>query len=62
MFTKGTFVLAIIVGTASGTLATMKQHGSAPNRDVYDARGMHVSSDPDANVRFELQRDQARGK
>jgi hypothetical protein len=38
MFTKGTFVLAIIIGTASGALAASTQHSTAPNHDVYDAR------------------------
>jgi hypothetical protein len=61
MFTKGTFVFAIIVGTASGALAAKTQHSTAPNHDVYDARSMCVGSDPDANVRFELRRDHARG-
>jgi hypothetical protein len=60
MFTKGTFVLAIIVGTASGALAAKTQHSTADDHDVYDGRGMYVGSDPDANVRFELRRDQAR--
>jgi hypothetical protein len=58
MFTRTTFALAIILATASGALAATKQHGVAPNHDVYDARGAYVGSDPDANVRFELRRDQ----
>jgi hypothetical protein len=62
MFTKGTVVLAIIVATASAALATTKQHSIAPSHDVYDARGMYLGSDPDANVRFELHRDQGRGQ
>jgi hypothetical protein len=62
MFTKTTFALAIIIGTASGALAATKQHSTAPGNDVYDARGMYVGSDPDANIRFELQRDQGRGQ
>jgi hypothetical protein len=60
MFIQSTFVFAIIVGTASGVLATTKQPSGAHNHDVYDARGMYVGSDPEANVRFEL--DQARGQ
>jgi hypothetical protein len=62
MCTKVTFVLAIIVGTASGALAATTQRGTAPNHDVYDARGMYIDSDSDANVRFELRRDEARGR
>ncbi len=60
MLTRATFVLAIIIGTASGALAASTQHSTAPNHDVYDTRGIYVGSDPDANVRFELRRDQAR--
>jgi len=62
MFTKTAFGLAIIIGAASGALAATKQHSVAPNRDVYDARGVYVGSDPDANVRFELRRDWQRGQ
>jgi hypothetical protein len=62
MFTKATFVLAIIVATSSGALAASKQHSAAPNHDVYDARGTYFGSDPDSNVRFELWRDQGRGQ
>jgi hypothetical protein len=60
MFTKATFVLAVIVGAASSALAAGQQHSTAPNHDVYDARG-YVGSDPDANIRFELRRDAERG-
>jgi hypothetical protein len=62
MFAKTTFALAIIIGTASGALAATKQYSTAPSHDVYDARGNYVGSDPDANIRFELQRDQVRGQ
>jgi hypothetical protein len=62
MFAKGTYVLAVIIGTASGALAAGTQHSTAPNHDVYDVRGMYVGSDPDANVRYELRRDQAHGR
>ncbi len=62
MFTKTTFALAIIIGTASGALAAAKQYSTFPSHDVYGARGNYVGSDPDANIRFELQRDQVRGQ
>ena len=62
MFTKTTFALAFVLATASGALAATKQHSSEPRNDVYDARGIYVGSDPDANVRFELRRDWDRGK
>jgi len=60
MFTKTTIALALVLGTASGTLAAVKQQSIAPNHDVYDARGKYIGSDPDANVRFELRRDAVR--
>jgi hypothetical protein len=62
MFTKTTVALAIIIGTASGALAAAKQYSTSPSHDVYGARGNYVGSDPDANIRFELQRDQVRGQ
>jgi hypothetical protein len=62
MFTKTTFALALVLATASGALAASKQQSSAPRNDVYDARGVYVGSDPDANIRFELHRDADRGK
>jgi len=58
MFTKTTFALAIIIGTASGALAQTRPYSTAPSHDVYDARGVYVGSDPDANIRFQLRRDQ----
>jgi len=62
MFTKTTFALALVLATAAGALAAPKQQSFAPRNDVYDARGVYVGSDPDANVRFELHRDADRGK
>jgi hypothetical protein len=60
MFTKIAIALALVLGTASGTLAATKQQGTTPNHDVYDFHGKYVGSDPDANVRFELRRDSGR--
>jgi hypothetical protein len=62
MFAKTTFALALILGTASGSLAATKQHSVDPRHDVYDARGMYIGSDPDANVRFDIRRDWQRGQ
>jgi hypothetical protein len=62
MFTKTTFVLALVLGTVSGALAATKQQSPPPRNDAYDARGVYVGSDPDANVRFELRRDWDHGK
>ena len=59
MFTKTTFALAIVIGTASGALAAAKQHSTNLNHDVYDTRGNYVGSDPDHGIRFELRRDQS---
>ncbi len=51
--------------TASGALAATKTHNIAPSHDlyytVYNPAGAYVGSDPDINVRFELNRDWGRG-
>lgn len=65
MFTKATLGLAVILATASGALAATKTHHTAPSRDVYSVyspEGGYVGADPDLNVRFELNRDWARGR
>jgi hypothetical protein len=62
MLTKIAFGLAIILATASGSLAAIKTHAVAPNHNVYNPFGAYVGSDPDANVRFELNRDGAQGR
>ncbi len=62
MFTKTTFALAFVLAAASGALAATKQQSFQPRNDVYDAHGVYVGSDPDANVRFELRRDWDHGK
>ena len=62
MFTKAAFGLAVILATASGALAATK--GIAPTHDarsVYSPTGVYVGTDPDLHVRFELNRDWARG-
>jgi hypothetical protein len=67
MFTKTAFGLAIILATASGALAATKTHDSiAPSHPAYssgyNATGAYVGTDPDLNVRFELNRDWDRGR
>jgi hypothetical protein len=62
MFSKTTFALAIFIATASGALAAAKHQSVAPNHDVFDTRGAYVGADPDANIRFELRRDEGRGQ
>jgi hypothetical protein len=66
MFTKTAFGLAIILATASGALAATKTHTVASTHAAYttgySATGAYVGTDPDLNVRFELNRDWARGR
>jgi len=62
MFGKTAFALAISIATVSGAMAATRHQSYAPNRDVYDAHGTYVGSDPDANIRFELRRDEGRGQ
>jgi hypothetical protein len=63
MFTKATFALAFALATASGALAATKTHIIVPSHDgytVYNPAGAYVGSDPDLNIRFELNRDWGR--
>jgi len=66
MFTKTAFGLAITLATASGALAATKTHNIAPAHNVYsngyNAAGAYVGTDPDLNVRFELNRDWDHGR
>jgi hypothetical protein len=66
MFTKTAFGLAIILATASGALAATKTHNIAPAHNMYsngyNAAGAYVGTDPDLNVRFELNRDWDHGR
>lgn len=65
MFAKATLGLAVILATASGALAATKSYNTAPSRDVYSVynpQGAYVGTDPDLNVRFELNRDWSRGR
>ncbi len=62
MFNKVAFGLAIVLATASGALAATKT--VAPSHDVrsvYNPMGGYVGTDPDLNIRFELNRDWAHG-
>jgi hypothetical protein len=63
MFSKVAFGLAVVLATASGALAATKT-AVAPNHDVrsvYNPMGGYVGTDPDLNIRFELNRDWAHG-
>ncbi len=64
MFTKATLGLAVILATASGALAATKTYSTLPSHNaytVYNPAGAYVGSDPDINIRFEMNRDWGRG-
>jgi hypothetical protein len=64
MFTKTAFGLAVMLATASGALAATKTHNIDPSHaaytNVYNPSGAHLGTDPDLNLRFELNRDWGR--
>jgi hypothetical protein len=65
MFTKATLGLAVVVAIVSGALAATKTHVTAVRDAVhaaYNHPGAYVGTDPDLNVRFELNRDVGRGQ
>jgi len=66
MFTKTAIGLAVILATTSGALAATKTHNIASSHGAYTAgysnAGTYVGTDPDLNVRFELNRDTGRGR
>ncbi len=64
MLTKATLGIAVILATASGSLAATKTSSTVPSHNaytVYNPAGAYVGTDPDINIRFELNRDWARG-
>ena len=61
MFAKTTFALAFVLAIASGALAATKTQGTVQGQNVYNPAGAYVGTDPDINVRFELNRDWDRG-
>jgi hypothetical protein len=64
MFSKTSCALAFVLAIASGALAATKTHGIALSQDgytVYNPAGAYVGTDPDLNIRFELNRDWDRG-
>jgi hypothetical protein len=64
MFTKVAFGLAVVLATASGALAATKSSIAASHdvRSVYTPTGGYLGTDPDLNVRFELNRDWEHGR
>jgi hypothetical protein len=67
MLTRTAFGLALILAAASGALAATKPHApapaAAPVQNVYSSSsGSYVGTDPDASIRFELNRDATHGR
>jgi hypothetical protein len=64
MFAKCAFGLAVVLATASGA-AAMKADSASMNpsvyTNVYNPLGADVGTDPDLNIRRELNRDWGRG-
>jgi hypothetical protein len=62
MFTKAALGLAVVLATLSGA-AAMKPDSTSQSAytNVYNPLGANVGSDPDLNIRFELNRDWGRG-
>jgi len=56
MFTKTAIVLAIVFGSVTGSLAAVKM-GAGSSFDVYDTGRGYIGTDPDANIRSQLLRD-----
>jgi hypothetical protein len=60
MFAKAILGLTVILATASGALAATKSHSVAPNAyGAYSRDAAYIGTDPDGNIRFELNRDRA---
>ena len=59
MLVRTTIALALILASASGSLAAQKKHSTNPAYDVYDVRGHYLGSDPDPIVRAQIARDSA---
>jgi hypothetical protein len=65
MLTKTGFALAVILATASHSLAATKPHASAPvatAHNVYNPYGANIGTDPDPSIRFNLIRDWSHGR
>jgi hypothetical protein len=66
MLTRTAIGLALVVATASGSLAATRHPTPAPAapaaQNVYNPYGANIGSDPDRNIRFNLQRDWTHGR
>ncbi len=60
MLTKVALGLAIAVTAVSGALAATHRHAVSSGQGVYNATGAYIGTDPDARIRFELNRDSER--
>jgi hypothetical protein len=64
MLSKAAFGLAIVLAATSGSLAATKTQVVTPHhsQNIYGPAGAYLGWDPDARVRFELNRDWARDR
>jgi hypothetical protein len=62
MFTNTTLALALVLATGSGALAAGRTHVTGQTQNIYNPTGGYVGTDPDINIRFELNRDATRGR
>jgi hypothetical protein len=66
MLTKTAFGLALVLATVTGSLAATKPHASAQApasvQNIYSPSGTNLGTDPDPNVRLNLQRDWSHGR
>jgi hypothetical protein len=65
LFAKVAFGLAVVLATASAALAAAKANSTSLSQsvytNVYNPSGADIGTDPDLNLRFELNPDWARG-
>jgi hypothetical protein len=65
MLTKTAFGLALVLATASVSLAATKHHTATPAstvQNVTNPSGAYIATDPDPNVRLNLRRDWSHGR
>lgn len=62
MFTKTALALTFGLVATSGALAATKTQSATETHNVYNPAGAYIGTDPDPNVRFELNRDWDRGR
>jgi hypothetical protein len=65
MLTRTAFGLALILATASGSLAATRHHPiapPAPQQNIYNPYGPYIVTDPDPSIRYEMSRDWSHGR